>query len=89
MSYDVAVIGGGLGGLALGIQCARAGYKTIVFEKEEYPFHRVCGEYISLESWNFLEELGMPLSDMNLPVIKRLLVSSPNGTDNGASFLTM
>lgn len=79
MSYDVAVIGGGLGGLALGIQCARAGYRTILFEKEEYPFHRVCGEYISMESWNFLEELGLPLSDMNLPVIKRLLVSSPNG----------
>ena len=79
MSYDVAIIGGGLGGLTLGIQCARAGYKTILFEKEQYPFHRVCGEYISLESWNFLEDLGLPLSDMNLPVIKRLLVSSPNG----------
>lgn len=79
MSYDVAIIGGGLGGLALCIQCARAGYKTILFEKEQYPFHRVCGEYISLESWNFLEDLGLPLSDMNLPVIKELLVSSPNG----------
>jgi menaquinone-9 beta-reductase len=79
VSYEIAIIGGGLGGLALGIQCARAGYKTILFEKEQYPFHRVCGEYISLESWNFLEELGLPLSDMNLPVIKRLLVSSPNG----------
>ncbi|MGB8191820.1 MAG: FAD-dependent monooxygenase, partial [Chitinophagaceae bacterium] len=78
-SYDVAVIGGGLGGLALTILLARTGYKTILFEKERYPFHRVCGEYISLESWNFLEELGLPLSDMNLPVIKRVLVSSPNG----------
>src|SRR5215212_1210229 len=77
--YDIAITGGGLGGLALSIQSARAGYKTILFEKEQYPFHRVCGEYISLESWNFLEELGLPLSDMNLPVIKRLLVSSPNG----------
>ena len=77
--FDVAVIGGGLAGLALTIQSAKAGYKTILFEKDLYPFHRVCGEYISLESWNFLEELGLPLSDMNLPVIKRLLVSAPNG----------
>lgn len=75
----MAIIGGGLGGLALAIQCARAGYSTILFEKETYPFHRVCGEYISLESWNFLEDLGLPLSDMNLPVIKRLLVSAPGG----------
>ena len=78
-SYDVAVIGGGLGGLALSIQSARAGYSTILFEKEHYPFHRVCGEYISLESWNFLEELGLPLSDMSLPHIRRVQVSAPNG----------
>lgn len=77
--YDIAIIGGGLAGLALSIQCVRAGYRTIVFEREKYPFHKVCGEYISLESWNFLEELGVPLSDMQLPVINRLLVSSPNG----------
>jgi flavin-dependent dehydrogenase len=76
---DVAIIGGGLAGLALSIQSARAGYKTILFEKEQYPFHKVCGEYISLESWNFLEELGVPLSQMNLPIIRRLLVSAPNG----------
>jgi len=77
--YDVAIIGGGLAGLALSIQCARAGYQTVVFEKEKYPFHKVCGEYISLESWNFLQDLGLPLSDLHLPVINRLLVSAPNG----------
>ena len=79
--YDVAVIGGGLAGLALSIQCARAGYQTILFEKEKYPFHKVCGEYISFESWNFLEDLGVPLSQMNLPVIRRLLVTAPNGKE--------
>ncbi|MBN9379773.1 MAG: FAD-dependent monooxygenase [Chitinophagaceae bacterium] len=78
-AYDVAIAGGGLAGLALSIQLARAGYTVIVFEKEHYPFHKVCGEYISLESWNFLEELGLPLSDWGLPVIKRVLVSAPNG----------
>lgn len=77
--YDIAVIGGGLAGLALAIQSARAGYKTVLFEKERYPFHKVCGEYISLESWNFLQDLGVPLSDMQLPMIQRVLVSAPNG----------
>jgi len=77
--YDVAVIGGGLGGLGLAIQAAQQGYRTILFEKENYPFHRVCGEYISLESWNFLQELGIPLSDLQLPLIRRLRVSAPNG----------
>jgi flavin-dependent dehydrogenase len=77
--YDIIVTGGGLAGLALSIQAAKAGYSVALFEKERFPFHKVCGEYISLESWNFLEELGLPLSDWNLPVIKRLQMSAPNG----------
>ncbi|HTL09659.1 MAG TPA: FAD-dependent oxidoreductase [Chitinophagaceae bacterium] len=77
--YDAAIIGGGLAGLALAIQLAKENYKVILIEKETYPFHRVCGEYISFECWNFLESIGYPLSDLDLPVIKRLQVSAPNG----------
>ena len=77
--YDVAIIGGGLAGLSLAIQFGRSGYQVLVLERERYPFHKVCGEYISFESWNFLEELGIPLSDWNLPIIKRLLVTAPGG----------
>ncbi len=78
--YDTAIIGGGLAGLALAIQLAKENFRVIVLEKETYPFHRVCGEYISFECWNFLESIGYPLSDMDLPAIKRLLVSAPNGS---------
>src|SRR5689334_21885210 len=77
--YDIAIAGGGLAGLTLSIQAAKKGYRVILFEKEKYPFHKVCGEYISLESWDFMEELGLPLSEMNLPVIRKLIVSAPNG----------
>ena len=77
--YDCAVIGGGLAGLTLSIQLATYGHAVILFEKEQYPFHKVCGEYISLESWDFLERIGLPLSNMNVPVIKKLLVTAPNG----------
>ncbi len=77
--YDIAIIGGGLAGLALAIQSAKQSYEVVLFEKEKYPYHKVCGEYISMESWNFLESLGVPLSEFNLPIIKQLEVSSPNG----------
>ena len=77
--FDIAVAGGGLGGLSLAIQAARAGYSVLLIEKEKYPFQRVCGEYISNESWNFLQDLGVPLSEMQLPQISQLLVSAPNG----------
>jgi flavin-dependent dehydrogenase len=75
----VAIVGGGLAGLALSIQLARQGHSVIVFEKEQYPFHRVCGEYISLESWDFLTGLGIDLAGMNVPIIKKLQVSAVNG----------
>jgi len=77
--YDVAIIGGGLAGLSLAIQLAKEDFRVMLIEKEVYPFHRVCGEYISFECWNFLESIGYPLSDMDLPVIKNLVVSAPNG----------
>lgn len=77
--YDTCIIGGGLAGLALSIQLANFGYSVALFEKEQYPFHKVCGEYISMESWNFLEELGLPLSDLKLPLISQLIVTAPNG----------
>ncbi len=79
VNYDIGIIGGGLAGLTLSIQLATAGYKVALFEKESYPYHKVCGEYISMESWDFLERLGLPLSIMNLPRIRHLVVSSPAG----------
>ncbi len=48
--YPCAIIGGGLGGLCLAIQLARQGVEVILFEKNSYPQHKVCGEYISMES---------------------------------------
>ena len=45
-TYDIAIIGGGLAGLTLAIQGADKGYHVVLFEKEAYPFHKVCGEYI-------------------------------------------
>jgi len=77
--YDVAIIGGGLAGLSLSIQCAAAGYCVVLFEKENYPFHKVCGEYISMESWKHLQQLGLPLQEWNLPIIKKLTLSDIKG----------
>lgn len=77
--YDVAIIGGGLAGLTLAIQCADAGYKAILFEKEEYPFHKVCGEYISMESLPFLQRLGFPTEQFEVPLIQKLELSDIKG----------
>ncbi len=77
--FDLAIVGGGLAGLTLAIQSANVGYRVVLFEKETYPFHKVCGEYISMESWNFLTQCGVPLSDWSLPIIHELQVSDTKG----------
>jgi menaquinone-9 beta-reductase len=77
--YDIGIIGGGLAGLALSVQLARAGHAVVLFEKEEYPFHRVCGEYISNESRSFLTGLGLDLPDLGVTAISTLQLSDKNG----------
>ena len=79
--YDIGIVGGGLAGLSLAILAADAGYNVVLFEKEQYPFHKVCGEYISFESYDFLDRLGLPLHKWNLPAIKKLLVTDIKGNE--------
>lgn len=77
--FDCIIIGGGLGGLTLSIQLAKKGFKVALLEKETYPFHKVCGEYIAMESWNYLINCGIKLPELNLPRLEKLKVSAPNG----------
>lgn len=51
----------------------------ILFEKERYPCHKVCGEYVSRESVPFLRSLGVDLDDAAFPQIRKLQVSAPGG----------
>ena len=46
MSYDAIIVGGGLGGSALGDQLARAGHHVLVLERETRFKDRVRGENI-------------------------------------------
>lgn len=78
-TFQCAIVGGGLAGLCLSIQLADQGISVVLFEKNQYPFHKVCGEYISMESRDFLQSLGVPLAELNLPVINQLSISSEKG----------
>lgn len=77
--YDCAIIGGGLAGLCLSIQLTKLGHTVALFEKHKYPFNKVCGEYVSNESYGFLQRLGLPLSEWQLPQINKIGISSEKG----------
>lgn len=76
---DVIIIGGGLAGLVNSILLSRAGLSVILFEKRTYPFHRVCGEYISNEVIPFLERNGLFPHNLKPSTIDELQISSIKG----------
>lgn len=55
--YDLIVAGAGPAGSACAITAARAGAKVLLLEKDRFPRHKVCGEFVSPESLQLLEWL--------------------------------
>jgi menaquinone-9 beta-reductase len=76
---DIIIIGGGLAGLIAGHQLAKKGREVLLVEKKKYPFHRVCGEYISNEVKEFLRREDLYPDEMEPSNITRFQLSAVNG----------
>jgi flavin-dependent dehydrogenase len=48
-------------------------------ERKAYPFHKVCGEYVSNEVLPWLQSIGCGPEELHPAAISKLLVSSPSG----------
>lgn len=79
MERTVIIVGGGLAGLIASIRLQRAGFTCKLFEKRTYPFHRVCGEYVSNEVLPFLKREQLFPQNFNVPNINVLQLSSVIG----------
>lgn len=77
--YDVIIIGGGLAGLFNALLLNEAGLHVAVIEKKSYPFHRVCGEYISNEVLPFFKEMDIDVTALHASQITRLEVTATSG----------
>lgn len=73
------IVGGGLAGLTAAFLLAKAGVEVEVLEKKSYPFHRVCGEYVSNEVKEFMIREGLFPTKMNLPQINKFQFSDSYG----------
>ena len=76
---SIVIIGAGLAGLTSAILLRRYGYPVTVIEKNHFPFHRVCGEYVSNEVKPFLQSIGVNIADLNPSGISKLSISSISG----------
>ncbi len=76
---DVIVIGGGLAGLVAGIHLAQRKFQVILIEKQAYPHHKVCGEYVSNEVLPYLDQLGVSVDELKPSRISRFQLSTTSG----------
>ena len=79
MRDKLIIIGGGLAGLVNAILLARKGLNVSLLEKKSYPFHKVCGEYISNEVRPFLEREGLFPKHLEVSDISRFQFTSIAG----------
>ena len=71
--WDVIIIGGGLAGLCAALHLSKENYKICLIERNNFPHHKVCGEYVSNEVLPYLNFLGIDpfsLSSKKYPDLK-------------------
>lgn len=77
-NYDVIIIGGGLAGLCNAIHLSKFGKTVLLIEKNNYPKHKVCGEYISNEVLPYLQFLEINPFDFGAVKIDNFQLSTTN-----------
>lgn len=75
----IVILGGGLAGLITAIHLTQSAVPCVLIEKGSYPFHRVCGEYISNEVVPYLKSLGAFPEELHPSSITQFQLTSVNG----------
>lgn len=57
--HDVVVVGAGLAGSSIAAALAQRGWDVLLVERDRFPRHKVCGEFLSPEAQHSLRGLGM------------------------------
>ncbi|MGB3591274.1 MAG: NAD(P)/FAD-dependent oxidoreductase, partial [Nonlabens sp.] len=78
--YDVIIAGGGLAGLTAAILLS-AEFNVLLIDPDDYPRHKMCGEYLSAEVIPFLKSIGINIDNISDVNLSRLKFSSEQGLD--------
>ena len=76
---DVLIVGGGLAGLTSAIHLSKSGLAVTLIEKNTFPKHKVCGEYVSNEVLPYFESLGLNVRELESVNITRTSLSTISG----------
>ena len=80
METEILIVGGGLAGLTAALHLQKNGFHVTLIEKNLYPNHKVCGEYISNEVLPYLNWLGLSFGDLGSSLITKLQFTTQGGS---------
>jgi len=79
VNNQIIIVGGGLAGLVSAIHLSKNGFCVTLIDKNEFPRHKVCGEYVSNETLPYLDWLGVHPSVLKPTEIDQLVFSTGSG----------
>jgi flavin-dependent dehydrogenase len=79
---EVAIVGAGPAGAALGILLAEQGIDVVVLDRAALPRPKICGEYLSPEAARVLDRLGVlkALDAAGAAALAGMRITAPDGT---------
>lgn len=57
--YKIVIAGAGPAGTSAAIRLLQKGFRVVLIEREKFPRHKLCGEFISPECFTHFAELGV------------------------------
>lgn len=79
--YDVVVVGAGPAGCAVAAALAQRGWDVLLLERDNFPRHKVCGEFLSPEAQATLRALTLQAAIATTApvVLSHATVTTPRG----------
>jgi flavin-dependent dehydrogenase len=80
---DAAVLGAGIAGSSMAKALADRGWETVLLDRQTFPRHKVCGEFLSPESQSTLQAFGLlgPAGLLHPSCIERVRIIFINGAE--------
>lgn len=85
---DAVVVGAGPAGSTLAVALARKGWDVLLIERDDFPRHKVCGEFLSPDAQDSLRQLGLRhhLATLSAMPLTHAKLTTPAGTSLRIAF---